>query len=55
MDVFSLFSRVDQDVAGHGIGLAVTRDIVEAYGGRIVIARSALGGASVTLLLPGLA
>ncbi len=47
-------NRADQSVPGHGIGLSVTRDIVEAYGGRIVIARSALGGASVTLLLPGL-
>ncbi len=47
-------NRADQSVPGHGIGLAVTRDIVEAYGGRIVIARSTLGGASVTLLLPGL-
>ncbi len=48
-------NRADQSVPGHGIGLAVTRDIVEAYGGRIVIARSTLGGAAVTLLLPGLA
>jgi two-component system, OmpR family, sensor histidine kinase PhoQ len=47
-------NRADQSVPGHGIGLAVTRDIVEAYGGRIVIARGALGGARVTLLLPGL-
>ena len=47
-------NRADQSVPGHGIGLAVTRDIVEAYGGRVVIARSTLGGASVTLLLPGL-
>jgi two-component system sensor histidine kinase PhoQ len=45
--------RVDQSVPGYGIGLAVTRDIVEAYGGRVLIARSALGGAAVTLLLPG--
>jgi len=47
-------NRADQSVPGHGIGLAVTRDIVDAYGGRIVIARSALGGAGVTLRLPGL-
>jgi two-component system, OmpR family, sensor histidine kinase PhoQ len=46
-------NRADQSMPGHGIGLAVTRDIVEAYGGRIVIAHSPLGGASVTLLLPG--
>ena len=47
-------NRADQSVPGHGIGLAVTRDIVEAYGGSVVIARSTLGGASVTLVLPGL-
>jgi hypothetical protein len=33
----------------------VTRDIVEAYDGEIAIAGSSLGGAAVTLLLPGLA
>lgn len=45
-------ARADQSVPGYGIGLAVTRDIVEAYDGRIAIARSALGGAAVTLTLP---
>ncbi len=48
-------TRVDQTVPGHGIGLGVTRDIIDAYEGRIVIARSALGGAAVTLVLPGIA
>jgi len=47
-------ARADESVPGHGIGLAVTRDIVEAYGGHTVIARSDLGGAAVTLQLPGL-
>jgi len=47
-------TRVDQSVPGHGIGLAVTRDIVEAYDGRVEIGRSELGGARVTLTLPGL-
>jgi two-component system sensor histidine kinase PhoQ len=46
--------RADQTTPGHGIGLAVTRDIVEAYDGRVIIERSALGGAAVTLILPGL-
>ena len=45
--------RADQSVPGHGIGLAVTRDIVEVYDGRVLIARSTLGGAAVTLVLPG--
>jgi two-component system sensor histidine kinase PhoQ len=47
-------ARADESVPGHGIGLAVTRDIVEAYGGHILILRSELGGAAVTLQLPGL-
>ena len=48
-------ARADESVPGHGIGLAVTRDVVEAYGGHILIARSDLGGAAVTLELPALA
>lgn len=47
--------RADQSTPGHGIGLAVVRDIVEAYGGSIRIDRSALGGAKVTVELPGTA
>ena len=47
-------TRADQSVPGHGIGLAVTRDIVEAYAGRVEISSSALGGARITLTLPGL-
>jgi two-component system sensor histidine kinase PhoQ len=48
-------ARSDQSVPGHGIGLAVTRDIVEAYDGQILIGRSDLGGAAVRLQVPGLA
>ena len=45
-------ARADQSLPGQGIGLAVSRDIVEAYEGRIVLGRSGLGGAAVTLALP---
>lgn len=41
--------RGDEQVAGHGIGLAVVREIAEAYGARIELGRSALGGARVAL------
>lgn len=41
--------RMDQSVPGHGLGLAVSRDIAESCGGSIAIARSKLGGAMVTL------
>jgi len=44
--------RADQAVPGHGIGLAVVRDIVQAYQGEIGIGRSSLGGAAVRVALP---
>lgn len=50
--VFVRGTRADQSVPGHGIGLAVVREIVEAYGGNAVISKSALGGTSVELHFP---
>jgi two-component system sensor histidine kinase PhoQ len=47
--------RADQSVPGQGIGLAVVRDIVDAYEGELRIERSALGGARIVLVLPGTA
>jgi two-component system sensor histidine kinase PhoQ len=44
--------RSDERVPGHGIGLATVRDILQAYGGDIVIARNPLGGADIRLRLP---
>jgi two-component system sensor histidine kinase PhoQ len=44
--------RMDPSVPGHGLGLAVSRDIAESSGGTIAIARSVLGGAAVTLRFP---
>lgn len=41
--------RMDENVPGHGIGLAVVRDIVEAYRGRLEIGTSAFGGAAISL------
>ncbi len=46
-------ARADQTVPGHGIGLAVVREVVEAYDGRIQIGTSELGGALIELHLPG--
>ncbi|MBN8280926.1 MAG: two-component sensor histidine kinase [Gammaproteobacteria bacterium] len=45
--------RADQrgDVPGQGIGLAVVREIVGLYGGRLQIGRSPLGGAAITVSL----
>lgn len=44
--------RADPTVAGHGIGLAVVRDLVEeVYYGRLEIKRGALGGALIVAYL----
>jgi two-component system, OmpR family, sensor histidine kinase PhoQ len=46
--------RADEDVPGHGLGLAMVRETVALYGGRFFIDGSAsLGGARVELQLPG--
>jgi two-component system sensor histidine kinase PhoQ len=44
--------RADQAVPGHGIGLAIVHDIVNAYEGEIAIGKSRLGGAAVKLHIP---
>ena len=46
--------RADSAMPGQGIGLAVVRDIVAAYGGELVIDQSPeLGGARIRVRLPG--
>ncbi|HEU4623302.1 MAG TPA: ATP-binding protein [Steroidobacteraceae bacterium] len=45
--------RADEQVPGHGLGLAMVRDTVELYGGSLKIERSELGGARISLALPG--
>ena len=45
--------RADESVPGHGIGLAMVRDTVDLYGGRLEVDESMLGGARFTLRLPG--
>ena len=48
-------TRLDESAPGHGIGLAVVRDIAKSYGGSVSIDVSQLGGASVTVVIPGAA
>jgi two-component system sensor histidine kinase PhoQ len=44
--------RLDESTPGHGIGLAVVKDIARSYGGRLLINRSELGGAEITVSIP---
>ncbi len=46
-------ARADEHTPGHGLGLAMVRDMAELYGGRLEIGESGLGGARVELRLPG--
>lgn len=48
-------TRLDEATPGHGIGLAIVRDIAKSYGGTLAIGRSALGGASITVDIPAAA
>jgi two-component system sensor histidine kinase PhoQ len=46
-------ARADEATPGHGLGLAMVRDMAEIYGGQLDIAESTLGGARLDLRLPG--
>jgi two-component system sensor histidine kinase PhoQ len=46
--------RLDESTPGHGIGLAVVKDIAQSYGGRLSIKRSDLGGAEIMVTIPPL-
>jgi two-component system, OmpR family, sensor histidine kinase PhoQ len=46
-------ARVDEQVPGHGLGLSMVGEMVDLYGGRLLIDDSPLGGARVELQLPG--
>ena len=45
-------TRLDESAPGHGIGLAVVRDIARSYGGDVSVGKSALGGAEITVTIP---
>jgi len=44
--------RLDESTPGHGIGLAVVKDIARSYGGQLSIQQSDLGGAEITVSIP---
>ncbi len=45
-------TRLDESAPGHGIGLAVVRDIAKSYGGSVSIDVSDFGGAAITVEIP---
>ncbi|MCX7081250.1 MAG: sensor histidine kinase [Pseudomonas sp.] len=51
--VFSRGARLDEQTDGHGLGLGIVRDIVEAWGGGMQLLSSELGGLKVVIELPG--
>ena len=54
--VFERFARLEhsrqRDVGGSGLGLALTKRIVEAHHGSITVEQAAIGGASFVVELP---
>ena len=45
-------ARLDESVAGHGLGLAIVGDLIEVYGGELALLDSELGGLTVQVKLP---
>jgi signal transduction histidine kinase len=57
--VFERFARLEEgrsrDAGGSGLGLALTKRVVEAHGGNVFVETSSLGGASFVVELPAIA
>ncbi|MFJ4112547.1 sensor histidine kinase [Pseudomonas sp. NPDC089758] len=52
LQVLERGSRLDEQVDGHGLGLGIVRDIVDAWGGSLALQQSPLGGLRVSIDLP---
>nr|WP_256357138.1 sensor histidine kinase [Pseudomonas sp. PDM26] len=50
--VFSRGTRLDEQTQGHGLGLGIVRDIVDTWGGTLVLQESEWGGLKVLIELP---
>lgn len=44
--------RLDESAPGHGIGLAIVKDIAASHGGDLTIGRSPQGGAEISVAIP---
>ncbi|GLK88962.1 ATP-binding protein [Pseudomonas turukhanskensis] len=53
LEVLERGARLDEQVSGHGLGLGIVRDIVDARGGQLEMLDSPLGGLRVAIRLPG--
>ncbi len=51
-EVLNRGSRLDEQVSGHGLGLGIVRDIVDAWGGTLALLASPQGGLRVRIGLP---
>ncbi|MNR14290.1 Virulence sensor histidine kinase PhoQ [compost metagenome] len=50
--VISRGTRLDEQTDGHGLGLGIVRDIVDTWGGQLLLQESEWGGLKVTIDLP---
>jgi len=50
--VLSRGIRLDEQTAGHGLGLGIVRDIVDAWDGTLTLHDSEMGGLQVRIELP---
>jgi len=44
--------RADTQIEGQGIGLSITRELIEGYGGSLALSNNTDGGAKITIKLP---
>ena len=51
-EVMKRGARLDEDAPGSGLGLSIVDDLTRAYGGRLTLADSDLGGLKAVLELP---
>ena len=50
--ILQIHVRADEQVPGHGVGLAVVNDLVASHEGELTLSRSDMGGGRVDMVLP---